>query len=793
MIHNHLRLSEMIDSISDLADTIWLIMLGSGRAEILKDGMTPEIEGKELDYPVLCDLYRNKYVYPSDTASWDANMSLETLQEAADLGCSKKKTDMRFINGKFGFEWHEASFHWLTDENGVPDRVLLVSRNVNQQRKSSIVERAVETEYDYVVYIEADKNSYVMYSANHESETIVPPVVGEDYEQAVALFHDENVPEAERARMTEMLSIHHVQPMLEQEREYVVYGRMIENGKMRDKKMHFSYFDREKNIWLLTRTDITEIREEKRQKRLLQDALDSATAANRAKSEFLSRMSHDIRTPMNAIIGMTSIVGVHIDDRERVLDCLAKITSSSKLLLSLINEVLDMSKVESSRIVLSEEKINLAELVQGVVAMLQPGIDEKSLIFHARVNAVRHEDVIGDTQRLQQVLLNIMSNAVKYTTEGGRILLEVREKPSGESGVGCFEFLVEDSGIGMKPEFLEKIFQPFERADDAAVKALQGTGLGMAISKNVVEMMNGSIQVESIYGQGSRFTATVQLKIDKETAAEGELFVGLPVLIVDDDEVVCKYTCQRLDELGMNSQWVNNGKAAVEKTVDAHESGEDFFAVIVDLRMPGMDGIETTRQIRAKVGPEVPIIMISAYDWSEYEDEARKAGANGFIMKPLFRSRLVCQLKNFVGQEPVQKTEAAPVLLGGDFTGKRVLLVEDNELNQEIASEMLSSAGIIVETADNGEIAVCKVADSPERYFDLIFMDMQMPVMDGCKATMAIRSLPREDAGTVPIVAMTANAFAEDVRKAKSAGMNEHMAKPIDLDILTQTLYRWLA
>lgn len=788
----HLGMSELIDGIQNIVDTIWVITLESGSVQILKDSMTPELEGGELSYAELYDNYVRDYVYPADLTRWEAVLSLQSFRKMASDGNTKKTFDMRFRNEFLGFEWHEAYLTLLYDEDGIPDRLLLTSRNVNQYRKTGIIERAVETEYDYVVYIEPDKNSYVMYSANHETGTPVPPVASDDYAFEVAEFHRRYVPEEERESLTERLSIGYVQSILQHTGEFVTYCKVLESGVYRDKKLRFSYFDRVKNIWLLTRTDITAIREERRQKELLRNALTAATVANRAKSEFLSRMSHDIRTPMNAIIGMTAIAGAHIDNTERVWDCLSKITDSSKLLLSLINEVLDMAKVESGSIALSEEEIDLAELVQSVVGMVQPEIDTKSLDFNVRVKNVRNEKVIGDTQRLQQVLLNLLSNAIKYTPEGGHILLEVGEKPSGQKGTGCFEFIIEDDGIGMKPEFLKKLFDPFERADDPAIRTIQGTGLGMSISKNIVELMDGNIRVESIYGKGSKFTVMVFLRLQEQAAPEEELFHNLPILVVDDDELVCKNTCHRLSELGMDSQWTRSGKEAVEITAEAHETGNDFFAIIIDLRMPGMDGIETTRRIRARVGYEVPIIMISAYDWSEYEDEARQAGVNGFIMKPLFRSRLVCQLRHFIRNEPVLPSASASMLVQGNYMGKRVLLVEDNELNREIAYEFLSSTGMAVENAENGKVAVDKVAASQEGYYDLIFMDMQMPVMDGCEAARTIRRLKRKDVETLPIIAMTANAFADDIMKTREAGMNEHIAKPVDLNTLSRVLDRWL-
>lgn len=540
-------------------------------------------------------------------------------------------------------------------------------------------------------------------------------------------------------------------------------------------------------------TDVTELREMQKQltkqAEALRDALSAAEQANLAKSEFLSRMSHEIRTPMNAIIGMNKIAQNHLDNSERVMDCLGKIEVSSKLLLSLINEVLDMSKIESGHIVLAEEEVNLAELVHGVITMLQPQISAKNQHFEAHINDVPDESVVSDMQRLQQLLMNLLSNAVKYTPKGGSILLEINEKPSAFPHTAFYEFIVADTGIGIKPEFLKKAFEPFERADDESIWRMQGTGLGLAIGKSVAELMGGSIRAESEYGKGSRFTATVQLRV-LDNPMDTKKLSGLPVLVVDDDEIICRNTCERLKGLGMRAEWVSTGQAAVKKITEAHESGQDYFAVILDLRMPGMDGMEVTQQVRKKVGPDVPIIMISAYDLSEQMDAAIQIGANGFIAKPLFRSRLIYKLKQLLEDEmPVHAPQADK---WKSYENKRILLVEDNELNQEIAVEMLSFSGVVVDTAENGKIATDMIGHSPLNYYDLIFMDIMMPVMDGLEATRAIRAMKRSDTKTVPIVAMTANAFADDRKKTKDAGMSEHLAKPIDPVQLADVLQRWL-
>lgn len=541
-------------------------------------------------------------------------------------------------------------------------------------------------------------------------------------------------------------------------------------------------------------TDVTELREMQKklteQTKALQNALEAAEQANRAKSDFLSRMSHDIRTPMNAIMGMTSIAASHLDNPERIDDCLDKISVSSKLLLNLINEVLDMSKIESGHMVLAEEEVSLAELVQGVVTMVQPQISAKKLTFNAHINDLSHETVISDMQRLQQLLLNLLSNAVKYTPENGSITLDINEIPSKCSETACYEFIVSDNGIGMSSEFQSKVFEPFERANDEQIKMVQGTGLGLSICKSIAELMDGSIDVESEYGKGSRFTVSIHLRI-QDDPIDYETLSGLSVLVVDDDEVICNSTCMKLSELGMEADCTLKGEEAVEKVIDAHRRGEDYFAVIVDLKMPGMDGMETTRRMREAVGHDLPIIMISAYDMSDQIDTATDAGADGFITKPLFRSRLIYKLNQFLasGGKKVEKTEPAEKRL---YKGKRILVAEDNELNREIAVELISSMGASVESAEDGKAALDMVESSPEGYYDLIFMDMQMPVMDGCTSSRKIRQLPRRDTKDLPIVAMTANAFADDRQRTKDAGMNEHLAKPVDMEQLNQVLQRWL-
>ncbi len=531
------------------------------------------------------------------------------------------------------------------------------------------------------------------------------------------------------------------------------------------------------------------------QQEALKDAYEAANIANAAKTDFLANMSHDIRTPMNAIIGMTAIAGTHLDDKERVADCLAKITVSSKHLLGIINEVLDMSKIESGKVDLQEEEFNLPELIDNLLTMSKAEAAAKQHELFISIRNIDHENVIGDSGRIQQAFMNLMSNSIKYTPPGGKIRLTISEKATNKNKLGCYEFIFEDNGIGMTEEFQKHLFEPFARArNDSRVDKIQGTGLGMPITKNIIQMMNGTIDVESKLNEGTKITLNFFLKLkNKDEKIDSDKFIDLPILVVDDDEIACVYTCEMLHDIGMKGEWVLTGKEAVERTVKRHEMNDDFFAVILDWKMPDMDGVETTQQIRRVVGKDMPIIIISAFDWSDIEQEARAVGANAFISKPLFKSRMIHLFNEIIdGVDDTSEISGIEDIFKNVYSGKRALLVEDNELNAEITSEILEMSGLAVEFAKNGKEAVDIIADIDDNYYDIIFMDIQMPVMNGYEASRAIRALSGDYPKSVPIVAMTANAFAEDVAAAKSAGMNEHIAKPLDFNQLQKTLKKWL-
>ncbi len=521
----------------------------------------------------------------------------------------------------------------------------------------------------------------------------------------------------------------------------------------------------------------------------LKKAREEAVHANKAKSEFLSNMSHDIRTPMNGIVGMTAIAITNIDDQMRVKDCLKKISLSSKHLLGLINDVLDMSKIENGKLTLNVEQISLKDTMENIVNIVRSQIKAKNLHFDIFISKCSVEEVHCDSVRLNQILINLLSNALKFTPEGGTVnaYLEQEESPKGPGYVRC-RFRVKDTGIGMSQEYLEKIFDTFSREENSMVHKIEGTGLGMAITKYIVDVMGGTIDVKSRQGEGSEFCVT----LDLEAADVLEKDMILPswhILVVDNNEDLCRSAVESLKEIGAEGEWTLKGSTAVEMVEKRHKMGNDYQAVLLDWKMPDMDGLEVTKRIRSSAGGDIPILIVSAYDWSDIENEAMEAGVNGFISKPLFKSNLYLGLSHFIEGLPDQDEQVVKDTL--DFTGKRILLSEDNDLNWEIAEEILSEEGFELERAENGKICVEKFEQSEEGFYDVILMDIRMPVMNGYDACVAIRKLNRSDAG-LPIIAMTADAFSDDVQRCKDCGMNEHISKPIDTARLMRILQDYL-
>ena len=521
-----------------------------------------------------------------------------------------------------------------------------------------------------------------------------------------------------------------------------------------------------------------------------EEAMAAAESANNAKSTFLSNMSHDIRTPMNAIIGFTTLAVSNIDNQEKVKDYLSKILSSSNHLLSLINDVLDMSRIESGKIHLEEQEANLSDIFHDIKTIIGGQIHAKQLELYMDIMDVADEDVFCDKTRLNQVLLNLLSNAIKFTPPGGAVSVRVAQLPNAPEGKGLYEIRVKDTGIGMSPEFAGRIFEPFERERTSTVSRIQGTGLGMAITKNIIDMMGGTIEVFTEQGKGTEFVIRIALRLQPEHRNVEKIkeLEGLKALVVDDDFNICDSVTKMLVQVGMRSEWTLSGKEAVLRARQSIELGDAFHAYIIDWRLPDMNGIEVTRQIRA-LGDDTPIIILTAYDWTDIEAEAKAAGVTAFCSKPMFMSDLRETLLTALGQQEAKSGSILPRPKDASgFKGKRLLLVEDNELNREIALEILGEYGFHMDTAENGAIAVEKLTTSQPGDYDLVLMDIQMPVMDGYEATRHIRALENPALAGIPILAMTANAFDEDHKAAIDAGMNGFLSKPIQIEELIQTL-----
>ena len=541
-----------------------------------------------------------------------------------------------------------------------------------------------------------------------------------------------------------------------------------------------------KKKYILVMSDRTA---DKQKNQALSEAVHAAETANRAKSTFLSNMSHDIRTPMNAIIGFATLAVSNIDNKTRVQDYLSKILSSGNHLLSLINDILDMSRIESGKIHLEETEVNLSEVLHDLKTIISGQIHAKQLELYMDAMDIMDEDVYCDKTRLNQVLLNLLSNAIKFTPAGGTVSVRIRQLQGTKKGRSMYEIRVKDTGIGMSREFAQRIFDPFERERTSTVSRTQGTGLGMAITKNIVDMMGGMIEVQTEKGSGTEFIVRLDLRIQAEHQRMEKIveLEGLKALVVDDDFNTCDSVTKMLVKVGMRSEWTLSGKEAVLRARQSLELGDAFHTYIIDWRLPDMNGIEVTRQIRS-LGDDTPIIILTAYDWSDIEVEARAAGVTAFCSKPMFMSDLRETLLNAIGQKQNNRTDAIPASVNADFKNKQILLVEDNELNSEIAVEILKEYGFRVDTAENGVEAVERIRNSTPGEYDLVLMDVQMPVMNGYEATHQIRSLDNPELAGITILAMTANAFDEDRKKALEAGMNGFLSKPIIIEELIHTL-----
>ncbi|MCM1246423.1 MAG: response regulator [Roseburia sp.] len=742
----------------------------------------------------------------------DKDNVIEAMSERDDL-----RYEAHVIkNGRL--EWEHMNIICLERNEGQASKVLFIRQNITELKEKELrvqKERMLANRKERQYQIAIMSNSFCRYEFNLTQDLVEQDIVRTVNGQEVSLLEriglsapckasecfekwKQFILEESLESYSDIVNIENLTRCFERgEREVIAeyWGGSSEENQI---CVHQSFVmtraeDTGDIMVMVLSKDITEqVRKQREQTQALQDALLQAQHANKAKTTFLSNMSHDIRTPMNAIIGFATIAVSHIDSRDQVLDCLQKVLSSSNHLLSLINDVLDMSRIESGKVQIKEQECNISELIHNLVNIIQPQVKAKQLELFIDTFEVANEDVIADPLKLNQVFINLLSNAVKYTPAGGMVSFRIIQKATFRHGYGNYTFIIKDNGIGMSPEFVKHVFEPFERETTVTQNNIQGTGLGMAITKNIVEMMNGNISVESVPGEGSTFTIELELKLQDTEKTEKRIkeLEGLRALVVDDDFNVCDSVSRMLKQLGLRPEWTTSGREAVYRAKTAHDEGDSYHTFIIDWQMPGFSGVETARKIREKVGNEAPIVILTAYDWTDIEEEARAAGVTAFCAKPMFMSDLKTVL--LATNDLLEKKEEAPEWTLADFSGRRILLVDDIELNREIAQVILEEAGFVVDTAPDGTDAVAIMEKAEENYYDAILMDVQMPIMDGYEATRTIRRLPRTDVKDLPIIAMTANALEEDKEAALTNGMDAHVAKPLDVGTFIAVLKKFV-
>ncbi len=756
-----------------------------------------------LGYDSLDEMAENGFdMIASSVMEEDREELLENIRGLQEEGDSvsveyrvrRKDGAIRYVMGNVKLMRENDELRYQRFVLDCTDRKLQEEENERQQME---LVQALSIDYKVVCFFDLETGIGKPLRVEEASRQFRESFAKElSFEESMDFYIEKYVCEEDREMVRQATSREEIEKGLSEGKQYHVNFRTIRRGQPEYYQMKIvraGIRSGRGSIVLGIRSVDKEIRNEMEQRGLLKDALMQANRASKAKSVFLSNMSHDIRTPMNAIVGFTSLAMKHIDNRERMEEYLKKIMTSGNHLLSLINDVLDMSRIESGKIRLDEKACSLPEILHSICNIVQADVHAKQLELHIDTLDIRNEDIYCDKLRLNQVLLNLLGNAVKYTGAGGAINMRITEKAGAPDGFAQYEFSIKDNGVGMSDEFVEHIFEPFEREKNSTTSGIQGTGLGMAITKNIVDMMNGTIEVESELGVGSTFTVSFVFrtrKDEKEEQAIPEL-KNCRALVVDDDFNTCDSVSYMLGQIGLRAEWTLSGKEAVLRTKQASMRKDGYLVYIIDWLLPDMNGIEVTRRVRQVMGDNVPVIVLTAYDWSEIEEEAKEAGVTAFCSKPLFMSELRKCLRTVIGAEEQVEEEKE----GGavQFKAGRILLAEDNELNQEIAVEILGGAGFTTEVAENGKVALEMLQRSDPGYYQLVLMDVQMPVMSGYEAVREIRQLENQRLADIPVIAMTANAFEEDKQEALRNGMDGHIAKPINIELLFTTLNKVLA
>ena len=711
----------------------------------------------------------------------------ECGQPSASFEYRRKTNDGRIV-------WVRVTIKTYLDTLSGDIKTFMYSVNINKEKTDEMIIQAVaSTEHDMIMLINLKTDEYSIYAHNIGSD-YAPQKNGTNFIKTMETVCKRGLLGQDAERAIHDLNPSVIKENLKKTRVFSgAYSMQTPKGEIEYKKIQYFWLDEDQELVIMTRGDITELtKQQQRQQELLRSALMQAEQASNAKTDFLSKMSHEIRTPMNAIIGMNTLAVQNAGNPEAVNDCLSKVGISARYLLTLINDILDMSRIESGKMTLRNDKIPFVEFINGINNIIYEQTTEKNISYDSIIMGFVAETYLGDAMKLQQILVNLLGNAVKFTPPGGKVQLIISQERT-ENNKAYMKFTVNDTGCGISEEFQKVMFEPFEQEHSGTTSTYGGTGLGLAISKNLVNLMSGSITVSSIVGVGSEFIVNVPLGIVEDGHLANQTypisFGKMKALVVDDEILICEQVKATLVEIGMEAEWVDSGYKAVERVKEKWNAKKYYDIILVDWKMPDMDGIETAREIREIVGPDVTIIIITAYEWAGIEQAAKAAGVNLLITKPLFKSSLVSAFERVFSSKT---TNVEPVKTDYDFTGKRVLLVEDHLLNVEVAKRLLESKHMAVEVAENGLAAIEAYAKTPLGYYDLILMDIRMPVMDGLTATKSIRQMKKATARTIPIIAMSANAFDDDMEKSQQAGMNAHLSKPIEPDALYETISHFL-